>query len=602
MSRRGRRARLPAVEDVPAEPVPVPAVGPVVFTMAFVDGERGVDLSDLPHPRLVRAMGKGLRSHGEDGAITTVGSFDQTLPAVRQFVAFIAAAEQGLADLGPEDVEAEHIDAFEQALVLRPDMSQARAQVLIGYLVRILRKAHEAAPGDFDDDLVVRIGFAARSAFSGYRPLDAYPPSVFDAIKEAALADVREIHRRITEGERLAGTGEDPRTGGWGRLENALWWVANRGPLTTADLRDHPSPLTRLGGIRAVNRRLDPAIHDVLPFVVALICLTGMEPEAAKRLKADCLVSPARGFVSIRYRKRRSKGHEAKQMRVSDGGTINLPGGLLRLALRVTDRARRRIGSDALWICHGQSGTQETYRDLGALNFHHHDWMTRHGLDRLTDRDGRPVRLDLRRLRKSFKSQHYLKAAGVLADFAQGHTPETAAAHYADIAAHDAIHDQAIENALEQALEVALPPPTVLDEDGTRLDEDGPDPTPEQVHAALSGASDVFLASCRDFHDSPFGSKGKPCPVALWGCLECPNAIFTARHLPQVLTFLDFIERQRDELPEAEWKVRYGLAWERVVHGIRNRFGRDQLLTAQAIAEGGEAKLLLPMEFWKGIA
>ncbi|MYX09531.1 hypothetical protein GTW98_22470 [Streptomyces sp. SID8375] len=602
MSRRGRWARIPAVEDVPVEPAPLPAVGPVVFTLSFADGDREVDLSDLPHPRLVRSLGLGMQRYGEDGTLTTVGSFSQLIPAVRQFVAFLSAAEEGTGDLGPEDLEADHIDAYEQALLMRPGTSPARVRDLVGCLVRTLRKAHEATPEVFGEDLVVRIGFATREAKRTARPLDAYPPSVFDAIKEAALADVRAIQRRITEGERLAATGQDPDTAGWGQLENLLWLVANRRPLTVRDRQGHPSAVSRLGGVRGINRQLDLGIHDVLPFVIALICLTGMEPEAAKRLKADCLVSPARGFVSVRYLKRRSKGHEAKQTRVADGGTLNLPGGLLRLSLRLTSRARDRIGSKALWVCHGQHGTQDAYRDLGATNFYHQQWMAEHGLDKLTDRNGEPVRLDLRRLRKTFKSQHYLKAAGVLADFAQGHTAETAAGHYADIAAHDAIHDQAIENALEEAAQVALPPPTVLDEDGSRLDDGGTDPDPEEVTAALTGASDVFLASCRNFHDSPFGSKGKPCPVALWGCLECPNAIFTARHLPQVLTFLDFIERQRDELSEAEWKVRFGLPWERVVHGIRNRFSRDQILTAQAIAEGGEAELLLPMEFWRGIA
>lgn len=602
MSRRGRWARIPAVEDVPVEPAPLPAVGPVVFTLSFADGDREVDLSDLPHPRLVRSLGLGMQRYGEDGTLTTVGSFSQLIPAVRQFVAFLSAAEEGTGDLGPEDLEADHIDAYEQALLMRPGTSPARVRDLVGCLVRTLRKAHEATPEVFGEDLVVRIGFATREAKRTARPLDAYPPSVFDAIKEAALADVRAIQRRITEGERLAATGQDPDTAGWGQLENLLWLVANRRPLTVRDRQGHPSAVSRLGGVRGINRQLDLGIHDVLPFVIALICLTGMEPEAAKRLKADCLVSPARGFVSVRYLKRRSKGHEAKQTRVADGGTLNLPGGLLRLSLRLTSRARDRIGSKALWVCHGQHGTQDAYRDLGATNFYHQQWMAEHGLDKLTDRNGEPVRLDLRRLRKTFKSQHYLKAAGVLADFAQGHTAETAAGHYADIAAHDAIHDQAIENALEEAAQVALPPPTVLDEDGSRLDDGGTDPAPEEVTAALTGASDVFLASCRNFHDSPFGSKGKPCPVALWGCLECPNAIFTARHLPQVLTFLDFIERQRDELSEAEWKVRFGLPWERVVHGIRNRFSRDQILTAQAIAEGGEAELLLPMEFWRGIA
>jgi hypothetical protein len=40
--------------------------------------------------------------------------------------------------------------------------------------------------------------------------------------------------------------------------------------------------------------------------------------------------------------------------------------------------------------------------------------------------------------------------------------------------------------------------------------------------------------------------------VAIWGCLECPNAVFSTRHLPSVLSFLSFTEARRDELPEAE--------------------------------------------------
>jgi hypothetical protein len=112
----------------------------------------------------------------------------------------------------------------------------------------------------------------------------------------------------------------------------------------------------------------------------------------------------------------------------------------------------------------------------------------------------------------------------------------------------------------------------------------------------------VFLASCRDFYDSPFGTTGKPCPVSLWGCLECPNAVFTTRHLPQVLSFLDFIERAREDYPSDEWAVRYGLAWERIVHGIRVKFRDEQIATAHAIAESDGARLLLPPQFWGSVA
>jgi hypothetical protein len=153
-------------------------------------------------------------------------------------------------------------------------------------------------------------------------------------------------------------------------------------------------------------------------------------------------------------------------------------------------------------------------------------WSARHGLDRLLNAAS-PTGLDLRRLRKTHKSQQYLKASGVLVDFTQGHSKEVAAGHYADVPAHREVHDQAVEAGLREALAVALAPPVVLDDDGTRLDDGSEQLPPSQVHDSLTGASDVFLASCRDFYHTPFTTAGKPCPVPLWGCLECPNAVFT---------------------------------------------------------------------------
>jgi hypothetical protein len=85
--------------------------------------------------------------------------------------------------------------------------------------------------------------------------------------------------------------------------------------------------------------------------------------------------------------------------------------------------------------------------------------------------------------------------------------------------------------------------------------------------------------------------------VAGGGCLECPNAVFTTRHLPAILDFLAFIEQQRDDLPVAEWNARYALARARIVDGICPRFTNDQVRTAQAIAEA--SGLSLPVRFLK---
>ena len=73
------------------------------------------------------------------------------------------------------------------------------------------------------------------------------------------------------------------------------------------------------------------------------------------------------------------------------------------------------------------------------------------------------------------------------------------------------------------------------------------------MSAALSGDSDVWLASCRDFHASPFARRpGAGCPVAVWGCLECPNAVFTTRHLAGLGTVLVSASGRTIYSPEQE--------------------------------------------------
>jgi hypothetical protein len=118
-------------------------------------------------------------------------------------------------------------------------------------------------------------------------------------------------------------------------------------------------------------------------------------------------------------------------------------------------------------------------------------FLRRHGLTGAADRGGQTLRLDLRRLRKSFKSEQYHRTAGILPDFAVGHSEQTAATHYADIDAHREPHERAVEHGLQEALDAALPPRVVLDEHGQRLDQGGQPLTPEEVVAAMSGQQDV---------------------------------------------------------------------------------------------------------------
>jgi hypothetical protein len=598
--RPGSKVRFPSLEDTPPSPSPVPVLGPVIFTARFDGEDVRFDLSDLPCPRLVRPLAQALTEiGGEENSVRTRAAFTVIVSAVRDFVAFaVSALGDRAGELSLEDLEPELLDAFEAKLIAEYGIASSRPPDLMAAVVRVLRGAHDTHPATMDAAMLTRITYGMATATEYVKtPLDSYPLPLFDEIREAALRDVRAIRDRILAGERLAAAGENPDVAGWDKRANVLCHVHQHGPISSLNPEVIRHRRALGGGARHINSHLFLNRDDVLAFLIALICHTGLEPECAKGLRADCLVSPAKGYVSLAYVKNRAGADAAKSLRIADGGALHHPGGLVRLAQRLSQRGRALLGSDALWVEACDHGLQEPFRVPRSMERQAARFLHRHELTARTDRGGGPVRLDLRRLRKTYKSELYHRTAGVLPDFAVGHSQQTAASHYADIDAHRELHERTIENGLNEALTAALPAPVVLDEDGHRLDSGEERLTPDEVTTAMSGANDVWLASCRDFYNSPFTrSKKSGCPVAIWGCLDCPNAVFSTRHLPSVLSFLSFCEAQRDELPDTEWNLRYGLAWQRIVHGIQPRFTAEQNRTAHAIAEGAGPALSLPAQ------
>ena len=536
---RGRKVRFGAAGSAAEPPGPMPAIGPVVFTVAFAGTAVTVDLSDLPCPRLVRPLAAALASiSGDDGPVRTRNpDFQQKVRHLRAFACFaagrLATPHAGLGDLSPALLE-----DFEADLIGRYGTSGSQVQRFMATVIRLLRLAEQADPGVLTAPVQARLSYSTSLPARRGRPLNAYPMPVLEAIQRAALADARTIRDRV-DAERAAGT----------------------------------------------EAFLTPA--QAVPLLIGLVCLTGLEPECAKGLRSGCLSSPSSsGFVSLSYTKKRAHARTSKTMRVRTGG-IATPAGLIRLVARLTEPARQAAGSDALWVGAGAGGGGlRAWFDTGyELTAQLRAWAGRHGLDQLDDHGGGTVRLDLRRIRKSVRSRRYLQTGGVLDDFAAGHTKAVAAAHYADIGAHDALHDQAVEDGLRQALEAALPAPVTATADGEPLGVPGRDPlplTPAQQRAAASGDQDVFLASCTDFHASPFArTASEGCPVAAWGCLECPNAVFAERHLPSLAAFAAFLEDQREELDGAQWQARYGTAHHRLTAGIFPAFSPAQHAAAR---------------------
>ena len=311
-------------------------------------------------------------------------------------------------------------------------------------------------------------------------------------------------------------------------------------------------------------------------------------------LKADCLRNPSRGYVEIEYYKRRARGSEWKRLRVRDGGS-GTPGGLVRLAIEL----------------HGASS--DAHRDrppLGDLD----DRGTANTEGRGCGRGGgvrRPPWPDRRRrraaeaspsqLRKTQKAEWYKRTGGQLENFAVGHSIGVAARHYADIPALRHVHEQtlaaAFQDALDAALQPRIVPPKLETEIRGTLDIAGLPVPSGKVRALLDGEQDVWLASCGGFYSSPFGTAGDACPTPFWGCLDCRNAVITARKLPALIAFQSFMREQRAALTADDWAMKFGRAYRRITEQILPAFPMETVVEARAAATlMGSALLYLPPE------
>jgi hypothetical protein len=181
--------------------------------------------------------------------------------------------------------------------------------------------------------------------------------------------------------------------------------------------------------------------------------------------------------------------------------------------------------------------------------------------------------------------------------FAVGHSREVAARHYADLPSLRPLHETAVADAFRAAVAAAIP--TVLPPTAEQALREAPEQaTPlmpsDTVGPLLDGEQDVWLAACAGFHNSPFAEAGSPCAQPFWGCLDCPNAVITARKLPAILAFLAFVEEQRLSLSATDWAAKFGRVHARITAQVVPAF--SDAVVADARRQMESERLYLPPE------
>lgn len=590
---RGRPRKGTSVRFAPADGVIPAHAGDQVLGLRFnIEAHYGgiveVDLTNLRPRALAIAFAGAARRQAEiGGALGARSTIKQHIAAYHRFFAYLRANSHATM---PADLRAQDIDGFEASLEAA-GMTPIHRHTVLAKALLALRSIDIDQPGLLDEELRRRLSYTSAQSAGRSRPRDAYSPFVARQLRDAARTDIGKIFRRI--GRPLDEAGDSNLRSAVADVEAR---IAAEGKIDHSDLAFKRLYFMRLRrGLPVSNFSED--VHnrhhllatDLPPLLTFLSLETGLEIECCKTLTIDCLQNPRAGTIEISYIKRRARGAEQKRLRVRDGG-LGTPGGLIRKLIEVTSFTRRFLPVESLWVYH--------YKGRGQLRSgidHPHqlvdNWVAGHGI---VHDDRRPLHLVLSRLRKTHKALWYLKTEGHMARFAVGHTPEIAARHYADIPSLRPLHEATVSEALTEV--VAAAGPIVLSPDSESLWRQGAD-VPVQTHsvpALLDGDQDVWLAACSGFQNSPFAEAGSPCPQPFWGCLECRNAVITARKLPAILAFLDFIEGERAGLSAADWSIKFGRAHARITQQILPVFSEG--LIAKARSEAAQQSLYLPPE------
>lgn len=343
----------------------------------------------------------------------------------------------------------------------------------------------------------------------------------------------------------------------------------------------------------------------------------GIEPECLDRLTfGDVKPDGSGGRMRVRYYKPRgggtksrvtdpsSKGTGAESAKAADedaeevvttGTTMKDAAGVLAF---LRDKARARHGEHP-------PGSRDLAKEK-LFSYRMDQYAFRHLTTVMAEAglkgdDGEPLRLLRPRFRPTWRGARTIKHGGRLSIDQRDNSKDVRARHYLENEHLRPHHENAVLDAQRKALEFALRP-TVIDLPSTagpaaikKAAEETGLPVAD-IAAAVSGETDVWLASCKGFTKSPFDPEGKPCSRPFYGCVLCSNAIVTRRSLPMIMAFREHIAQRRSEMPTGEWELMFGRAYQQIETEILPKFPPEVLAEAKRVMRGMDMALHIPPE------
>lgn len=441
----------------------------------------------------------------------------------------------------------------------------------------------------------------------GGAPLSDLTPGQWAALRKLTKRSVMETTRRIRAGHALAKTGHDPGDdlAAWRLEENIYWavlhdrtdlerlgeaidqhgWPGWLGPRYATTLRGRAAARFVL---RQVRQQLLPGLLDMAAFWTAMAIATGLPPESVNDLECHWFDTGADAELTLlRYRKQR-RGAPTVPLVLPARPQFSAQR-LRDLYLELSAPLRKRQdpeSRDRLWLFVSfPKGQDMRMRVADDSTRHFANWLRAVGLldptyvRRIQEtRDARLAtgsrevaprrarhhlpasleswsgRVDARRIRKTEKARR-LVASG-LWSAAADHTVRVLIAHYTNselVRVQAALVITEVAETLTAFAAGPRPATVVTAKAQTEASRHvaardrlsaALGVTGEQLDAILAGRHSIGAVSCIDPLASPYEEPGRFCRQAGTSlCLTCPQAVVTARHVPDLWAEVERLDR-----------------------------------------------------------
>ncbi|WP_438293139.1 hypothetical protein [Streptomyces sp. HUAS TT7] len=526
---------------------------PLGIECVFSDGSasRRFVGSEL-NPQLVRTLLTGLSDlvhpHGDLDKNNTISLY---LTALRYLVRAL-------------DAEGFHGDAGE--------LTRAR---LAAYWMSGIRSMHEQAQRQMLRSADDQLGILAPEVRAlvdgrnfnqrrreGLTPLQPYSEGEWQRMTETSRRIVKQSYAEHKKALALAGQGQDPHEHGW-TSENVQWFLHTYGPeIGQRELKARASKWGRKlevdGDVPELLSGLFPPPKVLVSYRILFGIYTGIVPDGIAGLGLDDIDWAGDETVVLDYLKGRTA---AESMTLSPRATR-----LLQQLLNHSAVARRFAPADVredLWVRYWITPPHWASRppDKRLIRL----WVVNQGL--LGD-DGKPLRIHQHRIRTTHSAMRdrsqWRGTRRTVID--PNRSPAVEGDSYLTLGTgeqRDAV-EEIIAAAQADMVRRAEPPVVLHSEETAELLRDYPEHVARlglddgALRELVGGRRDVFTAACGDQLSGLHGPKGKPCPARPWVCLLCPLAVFTPRHLPNLLRLKAFFSRQWQQLTSDQFMSVFG--------------------------------------------